>query len=128
MPDKWKRSVLVTIFKNKGDAPSCSNCRGIGYMHTPFCIPKQLATSLSVQAVSLARSVYSPALQNNGHSMAFFTQSLQDLPQMTVNSRILQSSYHTSTSKKEKDFKLYVSSYIHNYEHKIQSCNVSLAC
>ena len=29
MPDEWKRSVLVPIFKNKGDVQSCSNYRGI---------------------------------------------------------------------------------------------------
>ena len=28
MPDEW-RSVLVPIFKNKGDVQSCSNYRGI---------------------------------------------------------------------------------------------------
>ena len=29
MPDEWRRSVLVPIFKNKGDVQSCSNYRGI---------------------------------------------------------------------------------------------------
>ncbi|KAK3542203.1 hypothetical protein QTP86_018484 [Hemibagrus guttatus] len=35
MPEKWRRSVLVSIFKNKGDVQSCSNYRGIKLMsHT----------------------------------------------------------------------------------------------
>ncbi|KAK3531447.1 hypothetical protein QTP70_020542, partial [Hemibagrus guttatus] len=35
MPEEWRRSVLVLIFKNKGDVQSCSNCRGIKLMsHT----------------------------------------------------------------------------------------------
>ncbi|KAK3552554.1 hypothetical protein QTP86_014821, partial [Hemibagrus guttatus] len=35
MPEEWKRSVLVPIFKNKGDVQSCSNYRGIKLMsHT----------------------------------------------------------------------------------------------
>ncbi|KAK3562534.1 hypothetical protein QTP86_001253 [Hemibagrus guttatus] len=35
MPEEWKRSVLVPIFKNKGDVQSCNNCRGIKLMsHT----------------------------------------------------------------------------------------------
>ncbi|KAK3558298.1 hypothetical protein QTP86_014684 [Hemibagrus guttatus] len=35
MPEEWRRSVLVPIFKNKGDVQSCSNYRGINLMsHT----------------------------------------------------------------------------------------------
>ncbi|KAK3518406.1 hypothetical protein QTP86_003494, partial [Hemibagrus guttatus] len=35
MPEVWRRSVLVPIFKNKGDVQSCSNYRGIKLMsHT----------------------------------------------------------------------------------------------
>jgi hypothetical protein len=35
MPDGWRRSTLVPIFKNKGDIQSCTNYRGIKLMsHT----------------------------------------------------------------------------------------------
>ncbi|KAK2902094.1 hypothetical protein Q8A73_011840 [Channa argus] len=35
MPEDWRRSVLVPIFKNKGDVQSCGNYRGIKLMsHT----------------------------------------------------------------------------------------------
>ncbi|KAK3552014.1 hypothetical protein QTP70_031598, partial [Hemibagrus guttatus] len=35
MPEEWRRSVLVPIFKNKGDVQNCSNYRGIKLMsHT----------------------------------------------------------------------------------------------
>ncbi|KAK3559189.1 hypothetical protein QTP86_005183 [Hemibagrus guttatus] len=35
VPEEWRRSVLVPIFKNKGDIQSCSNYRGIKLMsHT----------------------------------------------------------------------------------------------
>ncbi|KAK3521503.1 hypothetical protein QTP70_007968 [Hemibagrus guttatus] len=35
VPEEWRRSVLVPIFKNKGDVQSCSNYRGIKLMsHT----------------------------------------------------------------------------------------------
>jgi hypothetical protein len=35
MPDEWKRSTLVLIFKNKGDIQSCTNYQGIKLMsHT----------------------------------------------------------------------------------------------
>ncbi|KAG2463798.1 RTJK polymerase, partial [Polypterus senegalus] len=29
IPEEWRRSVLVLIFKNKGDVQNCSNYRGI---------------------------------------------------------------------------------------------------
>jgi hypothetical protein len=35
MPDEWRRSILVSIFKNKGDIQSFTNYRGIKFMsHT----------------------------------------------------------------------------------------------
>ena len=32
MPEEWRRSILVPIFKNKGDVQSCTNYRGIKLM------------------------------------------------------------------------------------------------
>jgi Reverse transcriptase (RNA-dependent DNA polymerase) len=32
MPDEWRRSILVLIFKNKGDIQGCTNYRGIKLM------------------------------------------------------------------------------------------------
>ena len=35
MPEEWRRSVLIPMFKNKGDAQCCGNYRGIKLMsHT----------------------------------------------------------------------------------------------
>jgi hypothetical protein len=35
MPDEWRQSILVPIFKNKGDVQSCTNYREIKLMsHT----------------------------------------------------------------------------------------------
>ena len=35
MPEKWRRSVLIPIYKNKDDAQCCGNYRGIKLMsHT----------------------------------------------------------------------------------------------
>jgi hypothetical protein len=35
MPDEWRRSILVPIFKNKGDVQICTNYREIKLMsHT----------------------------------------------------------------------------------------------
>jgi Reverse transcriptase (RNA-dependent DNA polymerase) len=33
MPDEWRKSILVSIFKNKGDIQSCTNYRGIKLMN-----------------------------------------------------------------------------------------------
>ena len=32
MPDEWRKSILVPIYKNKGDIQSCTNYRGIKLM------------------------------------------------------------------------------------------------
>jgi hypothetical protein len=32
MPDEWRQSILVPIFKNKGDVQSCINYQGIKQM------------------------------------------------------------------------------------------------
>jgi hypothetical protein len=35
MPEEWGRSILVPIFKNKGDVQNCTNSQGIKLMsHT----------------------------------------------------------------------------------------------
>ena len=54
-------------------------------------------------------------------AMVFFTRSLQVLPAVTVDDviRIIQTTSKTPTSKKDKGFKLFVSSYINNYEGKL---------
>jgi hypothetical protein len=33
MPDEWRRSILISIFKNKGDIQSCTNYKGIKLMN-----------------------------------------------------------------------------------------------
>jgi hypothetical protein len=53
MPEEWRRSVLVPIFKNKGDVQSCTNYRGIKLMsHTMKLLERviehRLRTAISV--------------------------------------------------------------------------------
>ncbi|MCJ8738184.1 hypothetical protein PDJAM_G00032500 [Pangasius djambal] len=47
MPEEWRGSVLVPIFKNKGDMQSCSNYRGIKLMsHTMKLLEKVVEAKL----------------------------------------------------------------------------------
>ena len=47
MPEEWRRSVLIPIYKNKGDAQCCGNYRGIKLMsHTMKVWEKIIETRL----------------------------------------------------------------------------------
>ncbi|KAI4871214.1 hypothetical protein NFI96_003480 [Prochilodus magdalenae] len=61
--------------------------------------------------------------------MAFYTQCLQDLPKVTINDvqHIIQASSTAPRSKREKGFKMYISSYIDNYEAVAGSIFVAMA-
>lgn len=52
----------------------------------------------------------------------FFTRCLQDLPQININDvhRLVKSATETPASKNEKGFKMYIGSYIDNYEGEYQ--------
>ncbi|KAK3510058.1 hypothetical protein QTP70_026788, partial [Hemibagrus guttatus] len=61
MPEEWRRSVLVPIFKNKGDVQSCSNYRGIKLMsHTMKLFLFQTNDSASVWKGLKAITNYKP--------------------------------------------------------------------
>ena len=48
MPEEWRRSVLIPIYKNKGDAQCCGNYRGIKLMsHTMKIWEKVIEARLS---------------------------------------------------------------------------------
>ena len=42
MPEKWKRSVLIQIYKNKGDAQCCESYRGIKMISHTMKIYKRI--------------------------------------------------------------------------------------
>lgn len=50
----------------------------------------------------------------------FYSRCLQDLPRLTVNDidRFVKTSCAAPKSKREKGFKMYIGSYIDNYEGK----------
>ena len=42
MPEEWRRSVLIPIYKNKGDAHCCGNYRGIKLMSRTIKVWKRI--------------------------------------------------------------------------------------
>ena len=47
MPEEWRRSMLIPIYKNKGDEQCCGNYRGIKLMsHTMKVWERIIATRL----------------------------------------------------------------------------------
>ena len=51
IPEEWKKSVLMLIFKNKGDEQSCSNCRGIKLMSHTMKIWERVEANLRDEIV-----------------------------------------------------------------------------
>ena len=58
MPEEWRRSVMVPIFKNKGDVQNCGNYRGIKLMsHTMKLWERVVETRLRAE-VSICEQQY----------------------------------------------------------------------
>ena len=59
MPKEWRRSVLVPVYKNKGDAQSCNNYRGIKLMaHTNEVVGKNGGAETEKNGEDWGRAVW----------------------------------------------------------------------
>ncbi|XP_062866594.1 uncharacterized protein LOC134329279, partial [Trichomycterus rosablanca] len=58
MPEEWRRSVLVPIFKNKGDVQSCNNYRGIKLMSHTMKIWERVVEARLRQDVTICEQQY----------------------------------------------------------------------
>ncbi|KAK3566653.1 hypothetical protein QTP86_001882 [Hemibagrus guttatus] len=58
MPEEWRRSVLVPIFKNKGDVQSCSNYRGIKLMSHTMKVWERVVESRLRKVVEICEQQY----------------------------------------------------------------------
>ncbi|KAK3567105.1 hypothetical protein QTP86_009809 [Hemibagrus guttatus] len=58
MPEEWRRSVLVPIFKNKGDVQSCSNYRGIKLMSHTMKIWERVVEARLRKVVEICEQQY----------------------------------------------------------------------
>ncbi|KAK3508690.1 hypothetical protein QTP70_004204 [Hemibagrus guttatus] len=58
MPEEWRRSVLVPIFKNKGDVQSCSNYRGIKLMSHTMKVCERVVEARLRKVVEICEQQY----------------------------------------------------------------------
>ncbi|KAK3532175.1 hypothetical protein QTP86_009196 [Hemibagrus guttatus] len=58
MPEEWRRSVLVPIFKNKGDVQSCSNYRGIKLMSHTIKVWERVVAARLRKVVEICEQQY----------------------------------------------------------------------
>ncbi|KAK3523668.1 hypothetical protein QTP70_007843 [Hemibagrus guttatus] len=58
MPEEWRRSVLVPIFKNKGDVQSCSNYRGIKLMSHTMKVWERVVVARLRKVVEICEQQY----------------------------------------------------------------------
>ncbi|KAK3548418.1 hypothetical protein QTP70_012839 [Hemibagrus guttatus] len=58
MPEEWRRSVLVPIFKNKGDVQSCSNYRGIKLMSHTMKLRERVVEARLRKVVEICEQQY----------------------------------------------------------------------
>ncbi|KAK3530928.1 hypothetical protein QTP70_006503 [Hemibagrus guttatus] len=58
MPEEWRRSVLVPIFKNKGDVQSCSNYRGIKLMSPTLKLWERVVEARLRKVVEICEQQY----------------------------------------------------------------------
>ena len=71
MPEEWRRSVLIPIFKNKGDAQNCSNYRGIKLISHSLKIWERVVEARLRMLVTISEQQYG-SVQGKGTSDAMF--------------------------------------------------------
>ena len=58
MPEEWRRSVLILIYKNKGDAQCCGNYRGIKLMNHTMKIWERIIEARLRDRVEINKQQY----------------------------------------------------------------------
>ena len=58
MPEKWRRSVLIPIYKNKGDAQCCGNYRGIKLMSHTMKVWERIIAARLRDRVEISKQQY----------------------------------------------------------------------
>ena len=58
MPEEWKRSVLITIYKNKGDPQCCGSYRGMKLMSHTMKIWKRIIEAGLRDRIEISKQQY----------------------------------------------------------------------
>ena len=58
MPEEWRRSVLIPIYKNKGDAQCCGNYRGIKLMSHTMKVWERIIETRLRDRVQISKQQY----------------------------------------------------------------------
>ena len=58
MPEKWRRSVLIPIYKNKGDPQCCGNYRGIKLMSHTMKVWERIIETRLRDRVEISKQQY----------------------------------------------------------------------
>ena len=58
IPEEWRRSVLIPIYKNKGDAQCCGNYRGIKLMSHTMKIWERIIKARLRDCVEISKQQY----------------------------------------------------------------------
>ena len=58
MPEEWRRSVLISIYKNKGDAQCCGNYRGIKLMSHTMKVWERIIEARLRDRVEISKQQY----------------------------------------------------------------------
>ena len=58
MPEEWRRSVLIPIYKNKADAQCCGNYKGIKLMSHTMKVCKRIIEARLRDRVEISKKQY----------------------------------------------------------------------
>ena len=72
MPEEWRRSVLIPIYKNKGDAQCCGNYRGIKLMSHTMKVWERIIEARLRDRIEISKQQYG-FLRGKGTTDAMFT-------------------------------------------------------
>ena len=78
MPEEWKRSMLIPIYKNKGDAQFCGNYRGIKLMSHTIKVWERIIEARLRDRVEISKQQYEFMLEKGTTDAMFVLRMLME--------------------------------------------------